>query len=107
MLDASRLAYKPGWRFKVGGPLNRFLCVFATTPDSNDTARSRTTQHMFEIPLFTSEQEAARWVFARLVDCERHEAGEFFSVDGFRPFFPHHEDEGDPYEHVERWETPC
>lgn len=94
----SRLSYKPGWSFKVGGPDGRFLCVFATTPDSLNPTRERTTQHMFEIPGAPS----FRWVFDCLLLAELHEAGEFFQVDEHRPFFPHHGDEGSPYELVER-----
>lgn len=98
------LRYKPGWKFRLGGPLNRFLCVFATTPDSSEPARERTTQHMFELPDLEG-RALVRWVFDRLLLAEEHEAGEFFTVDGDWPFYPHHQDEGSPYELVERWET--
>lgn len=98
------LGYKPGWTFKLGGPLGRFLCVFATTADSCGPG-ARCTQHMFEIPDGLDDRQFYRWVFDRLLDCERHEAGEFFNVGGVRPFFPHHQDEGSPYELVERWES--
>lgn len=96
------LTYKPGWTFKLGGPLGRSLCVFATTPDSNDPARTRTTQHMFPIPVLADEAAAVRWVFDRRLDCELHEAGEFFRVAGYRPYLPNHQDEGSPYVLVER-----
>jgi len=100
------LSYKPGWVFKVGGPGHRFMCVFATTPDSLDPARVRTTQHMFELPSEpVTWPEFARWAFDRLLEAELHEAGEFFTLAGHRPFFPHHQDEGSPYERVERWES--
>jgi hypothetical protein len=100
------LGYKPGWVFKLAGPLNRYLCVHATTPDSNEPARSRTTQHQFEIPADVSDYRTlSRWVFDCLLLCELHEAGEFFAVDGFRPFMPHHQDEGSPYDLVDRWEA--
>lgn len=100
------LSYKPGWKFKLGGPLNRYLCVFATTPDSLAPERTRCTQHMFELPAPVMERrEFARWAFACLLKAEMHELGEFLAVDGFRPFFPHHQDEGDPYVWVERWES--
>lgn len=99
------ISYKPGWRFRVGGPLNRFLCVFATTPDSLCPERERTTQHMFELPDLDG-RGFYRWVFDRLLEAEQHEAGEFFRVGALRPFFPNHQDEGSPYELVERWEFP-
>lgn len=100
----AEVSYKPGWTFKVGGPLNRFVCVFATTPDSDDPTRTRCTQHMFEAPPLDDLRAAARWLFDRLLEAERHEAGEFFALAGERPFYPHHQDEGSPYEHVDRWE---
>jgi len=100
------LAYKPGWVFKIAGPLGRFLCVFATTADSGAPARKRTTQHQFEIPNDLTDRRAwLRWVFDCLLLCELHETGEFFTVDGARPFMPHHQDEGSPYARVEKWET--
>ena len=102
------LTYKPGWRFRLGGPLNRYLCVFATTTDSSDTSRERCTQHMFEIPAGLNGPAFFRWAFDRLLDCERHEAAEFFRVNGHAPFYPNHQDEGSPYAHVERSITwPC
>jgi hypothetical protein len=101
----NRLTYKPGWTFKVGGPGNRFLCVFASTDDSTNAAARRTTQHMFEVPAVGTERDFYRWVFARLLDAERHEASEFFAIGEHRPFFPNHQDEGSPYAPVERWES--
>jgi hypothetical protein len=99
------ITYKPGWSFKIGGPGNRFLCVLATTPDSFAPQRQRCTQHMFELPdPALPYRDMARWIFDRLLLCELHEAGEFFQLDGLRPFFPNHQDEGSPYELVERWE---
>lgn len=101
------MRYKPGWTFKIGGPLGRYLCVFACTPDSQDPGRERTTQHMFELPPASTDREFIRWVFGRLLLCEQHETGEFFTVNGIAPFMPHHQDEGCPYDLVERWEgTP-
>ena len=105
-LDVTGLAYKPGWSFKIGGPSSRYLCVYASTPDSNNPSRDRLTQHMFEMPAEPmTVRESVRWVFDKVLLCELHEAGEFFTVDGFRPFFPNHQDEGSPYELVERWES--
>lgn len=108
MIDAARLirtvTYKPGWTFRIGGPLNRFVCVFATTTDSTNHAAQRCTQHMFEYPTDVDDRGFVRWLLGRLLDVEYHEAAEFLRVDGVAPFWPNHE-EGSPYERVERWET--
>lgn len=96
------LSYKPGWTFKKAGPRGRFLCVFATTPDSSDRGRMRTTQHQFEFPALADRKAFARWVFDCLMLCELHECGEFFGLGGERPFMPGHQGE-DPYARVERW----
>lgn len=105
MVDVARLSYKPGWSFKIGGPGSRFLCIMATTPDSGQPERNRCTQHMFRLPAPVVDGPTfVRWVFDCLLLCEQHETGEFFKVDDVRPFFPHHQDEGDPYEVVDRTE---
>ena len=96
----AHLSYKPGWVFKIGGPLNSMLCVFATTPDSSNPARSRTTQHQFTLPPLGTD--LVRWALDRLLEIEQHEACEFFTVNGSRPFFPNHQDEGSPYDLVDR-----
>lgn len=98
-VTAGDIVYKPGWSFKQAGPLGRYLCIFATTPDSTNPTRTRVTQHQFEIP---DGGMTARWVFDRLLLCELHETGEFFEVAGRRPFYPNHGDEGSPYELVTR-----
>jgi hypothetical protein len=89
----------------MGGPGGRFLCIMAVTDNSTDPSRRRATQHMFAVPdqLEPYSRDWVRWVYARLLDAERHEAAEFFRVDGAAPFYPYHQDEGSPYEHVERW----
>lgn len=98
------LRYKPGWTFKIAGPLNGSLCVYATTPNSQRPGE-RTTQHQFVIPDFELDgRTPIRWLFDCLLLCELHEAGEFFQVAGERPFYPHHQDEGSPYVLVERSE---
>jgi hypothetical protein len=98
------LGYKPGWTLKLAGPNQRFLCVFAHCPDSVRPGQWRTTQHQFEIPdeACADRVAFARWALEALMRAERHEACEFFQIDGQRPFFPAHGD-GDPYEHREVW----
>lgn len=107
MIDIADLGYKPGWRFRRGGPGNRYLCIYAQTPDSNSPGRTRITQHQFEIPAGLDDRDWVRWVRHILIEVETHEVGEFLTVAGHRPFMPHHQDEGSPYAPVERWEgTP-
>lgn len=99
--------YKPGWRFKIAGPLNGYLCAYALTPNSLASNTDRVTQHQFKLPPTPiTVAEFARWLLDSMLLVERHEAAEFLAIDGFRPFWPHHQDDGSPYEHVERWETP-
>lgn len=71
------------------------LCVFATTVDSDDHRRMRTTQHMRTLP--ADGEDFADWLWAFIADIERHESGEFLTIDGRRPFFPGHGDQ-DPYD---------
>lgn len=99
------LVYRPGWVFKLGGPGREMLCIFARTADTLHPERQRTTQHQFAIPAEAAGDlpAFARWVLARLMQVERHEAAEWLQVAGRRPFWPNHQDEGSPYEPVERW----
>ena len=92
--------YKPGWSFKVGGPGNTMLCVFAPTPDSWHPESERTTQHQFAIP--DPPFDVERWLLECLLLAERHECCEFFEVGGVRPFYPHHQGLGSPYVIVDR-----
>jgi hypothetical protein len=104
----ARVAYKPGWTFKIAGPLGRFLCVYARTIDSQNHSATRTTLHQFEMPeSFDDERDFLRWMRDRLALAERHETCEFLTLDGVAPFYPNHQDEGSPYDLVERWETTC
>lgn len=105
LLDTLR--YKPGWSFKLGGPDGRFLCVFARTPDSLRPESQRVTQHMLELPATECPQAWARWLLEQLLLIERHEACEFLQVGDGRPFWPHHQDQGSPYELVDRGVLPC
>ena len=100
------LRYKPGWTFRIGGPLNGYLCVRAVTVDSTDRHKTRPTGHMWPLPEPMPERDFIRWVFSCLLLAEQHEAGEFFTVNDFAPFYPNHQDEGSPYDLVERWEHP-
>lgn len=105
MTPASTLVYKPGWTLIVKRRADGDMFVAAAhNTDSSDHTRKRTTGFSWRIPDGVRDDRKvwARWVFARLLEAERHEAGEFFAIDGERPFYPNHS-EGDPYEAVEHW----
>ncbi len=53
---------------------------------------------------FADDGAMARWVLDCMFLIERHETCEFLTLDGVAVFWPHHQDEGDPYEIVERWD---
>ncbi len=48
-------------------------------------------------PAAYNERSWKRWLFEQILLVERHEAAEFFQVDGDRPFAPYHHDGNDPY----------
>ncbi len=44
-----------------------------------------------------SEQSWQRWLLDRLLEVKRHEACEFFQINGERVYAPHHSEDEDPY----------
>ncbi len=90
-----RVSYKPGWEFGVRASaipgVGIGLSVTAPAPDSR---RSGQTNHFgriesFPIGIADRPEDFYRFVFGVVLDHEAHEAGEFFLVDGSRPFDPH------------------
>jgi hypothetical protein len=102
------LVYKPGWQFKYDERRSGSrLCIRAVTVDSNQRTTTRATGHAFALPPPMPYRDFVRWAFYCCLLCELHEAGEFFEANGLKPFYPNHQDEGSPYELVERWEPLC
>lgn len=109
-----QLEYKRGWAFTLGtsygpdGSGGLVLRIIALTDDSFNFGNQRRTCHEFLVPRASYNRNSwVAWVFARICDVERHEAGEFFRVDGVREFAPHHGNGEDPYItwHVSDWAT--
>jgi hypothetical protein len=48
-------------------------------------------------PAAFDERSWRRWLFEQVLLVERHEACEFFQIDGARPYPPHHGPGNDPY----------
>lgn len=101
-----RIEYRPGWGLALSnvdrGQGSKGLTLLVTTvgydtynPEKGETYRVR---HFFPVPPAAyNEQSWRRWIFDRLLEVERHEAAEFFAVDGSRPYAPHHGPGNDPY----------
>lgn len=96
-------AYKPGWRIgfvddaEVSGYDGR-LRVVARTLDSRSPAHPVVVEHWITVPDGDRDDDRwARWLLDQLVKIETHEACEFFTVDGHRPFYPCHGLDDDPY----------
>jgi hypothetical protein len=120
----SNVTYKKGWEFEVAdfsecGRL--FIRVFTDDstgqhssvdnfqqPEDEDyynfdalrlrpARRTFWVQHVFTIPHESVRIELDRFLLDCIIDVERHEAMEFFKIDGKAPFFPDHTPEGNAY----------
>ena len=97
----AHITYKPGWEITVthqevtgehlGGGHGLYLGVGWTAENSCFPGSFGTPYHVFAVPPASYNRETwERWVLDCLIECERHEAMEFFKVDGKAPFFPAH-----------------
>jgi hypothetical protein len=103
----SRLTYMQGWEFVLREGMNRgqgskgdTLVIYVTVLDSTDPEREDVIQvgHYFPVPPAAyNERSWRRWVFEQVLLVERHEAMEFFQVDGKPVYPPAHGPGNDPY----------
>lgn len=99
------LIYKPRWVFTLEDNLDRgqgsaglTLVIRITTPDSYHPETVRSVAHYFPVPPASYNQGAwRRWLFEQIVQVELHEAMEFFTVAGEKPYAPSHGPGNDPY----------
>jgi hypothetical protein len=95
----SRAQCKPGWDFALideEGALR--LVITVPGRDSYDESRHLTVRHFFPVPIATyNEKTWRRWIFEMCRRLENHELGEWFKIDGRRPFAPLHGPGEDPY----------
>jgi hypothetical protein len=82
-----KLKYKKGFRFELGPHTDdggaEFLAfqIIAVTDDSIAEGQRRGTRHLFIVPASTyNRANWLRWCYERVIDVERHEAAEFFSI---------------------------
>lgn len=98
----SRVTCKPGWRFRLVDDDEGFrLVIYVPCDDSRAmTAEPRpiAVNHFFPVPTATYNLTSwRRWLFEQCRKVEDHELGEWFLVDGARPFAPQHFPGADPY----------
>jgi hypothetical protein len=96
----SKATCKPGWKFdlvrEADGAVR--LAITVPGPDSYDPEYKLTVRHFFPVPDATyNEKTWRRWIFERCRGVENHELGEWFKIDGHRPFAPLHGPGEDPY----------
>lgn len=93
------VTYRPGWGFRLG-TFNHHLALWIITNDvdSYDHTKPMKVTHAFPVPpTLYGRDEWVEWVLDRILDVDRHEAGEFFMVDGVRVFAPRHGPGQNPY----------
>lgn len=115
-----RATYKAGWTFTVewrardtehlADTCGWTLSIKASVVDSSvevpadadlaiDELEHVDVDHWFNVPAVSWDGETwERWLLDRILEVERHEAMEFYCVDGAAPFFPAHGPGKDPYE---------
>lgn len=101
-----QLDYRPGWQmylteddFDRGqGSKGLTFIAIGQYPDSYHLEQTIRVSHYFPVPPAAyNEASWRRWLLDRILEIERHEACEFFQIDGERPYAPHHGPGNDPY----------
>jgi hypothetical protein len=90
---------KPGWYFSLREDEGA-LCLVITVPgqDSYNPENQLHVSHFQPVPMATyNEKSWQRWIFEQCRRVENHELGEWFQVEGKRPFAPLHGPGEDPY----------
>ena len=85
-----KIQCKPGWRFRIESE-EGFLSLVITIPghDSYNPGYTLCVSHFYPVPEATyNEKSWLRWIFERCRGVENHELGEWFRIDGRRPFRP-------------------
>jgi hypothetical protein len=96
----TQVTCKPGWRFKLieenKGSLR--LTITVDGYDSHNPDQPLTVTHFFPVSTATYNLKTwRRWIFECCRGVENHELGEWFKVNGERPFAPLHGPGEDPY----------
>lgn len=109
----ARVTYKKGYKVSLCDPMlagsgpPHVLTIRVKTEDSENRGREVEVCHIRAVPMRHPQPDDPqfwrRWLMEQFIAVERHEAMEFFEIDGVAPFFPPHGGEpGDPYAVRER-----
>jgi len=97
----SRVKCKPGWKFRIeteDGALRMVIRIDCVDAYDQERGGRMYLDHYFPVPITTyNEKSWRRWMFEQCRRLENHELGEFFEIDGERPFAPMHGPGEDPY----------
>ena len=111
----SKVKYYPNWRLYLSDEDRGQGCkgltfnILARVPNSvSEENEMMWVRHLFPVPAAAFNRDSwMNWMLERCFDVQRHEACEFFMIDGVRVFAPHHSEGEDPYIvwHLGDWET--
>ena len=97
-------SFLPGWTFQIGegqcydGVTGLLLMIYIEAPDSQNPSETVPIAYPHMVPAEVHTRDGwTTWFWERIMDTLRHEAGEFFWVDGVRPFSPEHWPVADGY----------
>lgn len=102
----SKLTYRPGWTFTLEdidrgqGCQGLTLDIVTKGYDAYHPERGENyrVHHYMEVPPASYNRISwQRWLLDQILLVERHEACEFFTIDGEKPYAPHHGPGFDPY----------
>lgn len=100
----AKLKYRPGWQFSLHnidrgqGSAGLTLRILIECVDTYNPDQEMRVYHYMIVPAASyNERSWRRWLFEQLLLVERHEAAEFFQIDGVRPYAPNHGPGHDPY----------
>lgn len=104
----AEVTYKDAWRVRLenkerptehmAGSEGLTLCIGAEVPNSTRPGKMTPVEHWMAVPPTSWYRPTwERWVFDQLLLVERHEAMEFYAVNGHKLFFPSHGPGRDPY----------
>lgn len=101
-----KLQYRPGWTFTLRdidrGQGSEGLTLDIVTLGYNsyhhEDGPNYGVHHYMPVPPAAYDRRSwQRWLFDQLLLVERHEACEFFTIDGVHPYAPNHGPGNDPY----------